>query len=96
MVHNVYGRYGFFTPYNEDIVSLINERRNIMIETNRKFRNSSYETAAAHLKEFLWYGNVRTSDKEDANEIFCRMLDAVNIKYDVVKEDGVEYFTLRA
>lgn len=63
--------------------------------TNRKYRNSKELKASWKMQEFLNWGYARTSDEETENEIFCRMLDAVGIKYDVVKEDEIEYFVLK-
>lgn len=62
---------------------------------SKNLRNSNLLKASWMIQEFCNFGEVRTRDEEDINELFCRMLDAAHKNYELVNKEGNEYFVVK-
>lgn len=60
----------------------------------KTMKNSEQLKAASMLQEIFNFGETNTRDDDTVNECFCRMLEAVNVKYKLTTKDGQEMFIL--
>lgn len=61
----------------------------------KNMRNSDLLKATWMVEEMCNWGERRPSDSEAINELFCRLLDAANVKYTLATdENGEEKFVL--